>query len=402
MLNVEDSGIRKLYCYFSDYVLWSHVDFSFFRIILRKERKMTTFLLLIQALIIPLLMAVRPEVSLAADYEIVKVIEVGPCDGGPMSWPLKWSPDGTKLAYFYNNSLYISDTLGHSTEVTHFDLYPYSYEWLSDYEVIIHIMNNPVPQPHKLVKVDVKTGQVTVLEEFTRRLGIRYENDPKSFDGPSLTAEGRVYYRTNVIRANVFDSAKQSEPEPIVFPESAYPRKTDSLPPDKNHFLSWGKDGLYMIRCDLTDSVKIASEAKHPIQLPPAINTDESLCMIRCKICSLDDAIYVAVDTFLTRHKGVIGYSCLYYSFNPHDNEVLFQLGCEKNENLEKGLPYDETKSYEEFNIATFNYAINRLTILDPLIGHKNCQAPTYAPDGLKIAFLSGGSAYIMYRRAKI
>jgi hypothetical protein len=336
-----------------------------------------------------------------AEYEITKIIEVGPTDRAPTVWPLKWSPDGAQLAYFLNRSLYISDTLGNSREITHFELFPHRYEWLSDYEIIIHLQKYTVPQPHKLVKVDVKTSQVSVLEEYTRRLGIRARNNPNSFAGPFLTVEGRLYYRTNVLRATVYDPAIQSEPMPVIFPESAYPRKTVAPAPEENHILSWGKDGLYMIKGDLSDSTEIAPKQRHPVKTPVANSKDQLYYMIHSKICNFKDTICISLDTFLTRYAGVIGYDFLYYSFNPRDEEILFELICEKNENLEKGMPYDERKSYEEFSMATFNYAANRLTVLDSLIDLQGCMTPTYAPDGLKIAFLHGGNAHIMYRRIR-
>jgi len=41
--------------------------------------------------------------SHALDFTITKVIDVGPGQAEPMTWPLKWSPDGTKLAFFNGN-----------------------------------------------------------------------------------------------------------------------------------------------------------------------------------------------------------------------------------------------------------------------------------------------------------
>jgi hypothetical protein len=338
----------------------------------------------------------------AAEYEITKIIEVGPTDRAPTVWPLKWSPDGTRLAYFLNRSLYISDTLGNSREIIHFDLFPHRYEWLSDNEIIIHLTNyRTESEVNRLVKVDIGNKQLSLLAEYTCGLGIREKNDPNSFAGPFLTVEGRLYYRTNVIRATVYDPEIQSEPMPVIFPESAYPRKTEAPAPEQNHILSWGKDGLYMIKGDLSDSTEIAPKQRHPVKTPIASSKDQLYYMIHSKICNFKDTICISLDTFLIRYTGVIGYDFLYYSFNPRGEEVLFELICEKNENLEKGMAYDERKSYEEFSMATFNYATNRLTILDSLIDLQGCRTPTYAPDGLKIAFLHGGNAHIMYRRIK-
>ncbi len=36
----------------------------------------------------------------AQEFKVDKVIEIGPADWVPLSWPIKWSPDGTKISYF--------------------------------------------------------------------------------------------------------------------------------------------------------------------------------------------------------------------------------------------------------------------------------------------------------------
>lgn len=163
----------------------------------------------------------------------------------------------------------------------------------------------------------------------------------------------------------------------------------------------WGKDGLYLVYGDLSDSIRVSTKEMTPVKLPPAVSTDKKLFMVHSKICDFENSECISIDSFLPRPIGVLGYGFLYYSFNPLDSEVLFELGCEKNRNLEDGKPYDERESYEEFSIATFNYVDNKLTVLDSLIDLNSCRSPTYSPDGLKIAFMSGRNVYVMYRGVK-
>lgn len=324
----------------------------------------------------------------AKDYNINKVIEVGQSDLAPISSPLKWSPDGTKLAYFFNQSLYLSDTLGNSREITHFDLFAHRFEWLSDFEIVIHLQNySSEPLFHKLIKVDINRIELSILRQFTRRRGVRLDNDLNSFMGPFLTVEGRLYYRTNVIRATILDSVKKREPRPIVFPESDYPTKLQNLASDKNHILSWGKDGLYMIKCDLSDSVRIAHKPYGYMPFPPTLSPDRSYYAQGGTILRVIDSTYIVMDTIVKQFPPNTGATdFMYVSFNPIESEVLFNL------------VFHDADNYEVHRVGTFDYVTNEFTIIDTLIGMEGCRSPAYAAGGKKIAFLHDGKVHILYR----
>ena len=338
----------------------------------------------------------------AGEYEITRIIEVGPAQPVPMTWPLKWSPDGTKLAFFNNNTLFLSDTLGNCKEIVTLDLTPHRYAWLSNNEIILKLMDNEIRlKLFRLVKLDINTGIMITLEEYYSKMGTRLKNNPKSFDGPGLTIEGRVFYRTNIQRSTVIPRKENTESCPIVFPESDYKQVDDSIPPEKNHFINLNNDGFHLITCDFSDTLKLFPAGTFPVRLSPTISQDQKHLMVHSKVCNLESKECISINSVLPFPTGVLGYGFLYYSFNPNDSEVLFQLIRNKNISPKEDISYDEWEIEEEYSMAIFDYETKSLTVLDSLIGYENCLAPAFSPDGNKIAFISKGKCHIMYREEK-
>lgn len=128
--------------------------------------------------------------SYALDFEITEVIEVGPAGGGPMYRPVRWSPDGSMIAYFRGHTLMVADTLGSSREIITIDYQGRDFEWVNDSEIVF--AQRPVKaQDGKTFRLSSVTlsGVETVLEEeSTSRFG------RPAFHGPSITPSGVVYY----------------------------------------------------------------------------------------------------------------------------------------------------------------------------------------------------------------
>ncbi len=127
-------------------------------------------------------------------YEITKVIAVDSADFRPLTGALRWSPDGTKLAYFKQGRLMLSDTLGNVRQVTTGKFGVHLYEWLSDNEIVLTDRQFPGDRSNifKVVHVDLASGQATVLDECV--LGFGPKRTSWSLNGPYRSVQGNVYY----------------------------------------------------------------------------------------------------------------------------------------------------------------------------------------------------------------
>ncbi len=334
------------------------------------------------------------DTSMSADYEITKVIEVGPCTGEPSLTPLRWSPDGKYVAYFLNGTLMISDSLGNSSAITKFDYAPRRYEWLSRKELVLHLMEWDVKSAlnQQLVRVDVETKEVFTLLTHISESGARSTDEEESFDGPWLTAEGHLYVRTNVIRATNKPAGKALLNERVLFFESRYSdAKADSFGRN-DHIVFWEDDGMYLSKADFSQESQLASREKHPIQLPVIINSDLTYYMVHWSICRISDSSCINILNNIKKHPvEKFLTDPIYYSFNPQMPEVLI------------GFVYELDEFNEIWRMGTFNYNNLNFTMLDDEINMFGCRAPAYSPDGLQIAFISpNNSLCILYRKMKL
>ncbi len=328
-----------------------------------------------------LLLFVFAGICQAVDFSIPLVTTVDSADPAPSIRPLKWSPDGSKLSYLQRGYLMIWDTLGNINRVKEIELAPDLYEWLSNDEIIISTGSlNQNISTQRLSVIDINDGSETRLKECTRDIYSPVSSDTAQFDGPFLTVEGNAYYR-------IVDGA--GEPN-LIIPQSKYKPNDKAISLPENHVLHWGNDGLYLVKADLSDSARLSPRPYPGVEETPVINSDKSYIMAGGTIERLADSVIVILDT-LVKDGPPKAPGCGFHfsSFNPKGAEVLFEMGC----------PRDET--YIGNRIGTFDYLSGRLTILDTLVGIGNCTFPVYAPDGRRIAFLADQQAYIILHGGK-
>jgi len=319
----------------------------------------------------------------AGEYEIVKTVKVGPCSSEPMLGPFKWSPDGSRLAFFGSKSLLLSDTLANSTTITEFSSYPHRFEWVNDNELCLHLQSSFAEDSvlNKLVLFDIENKTTTLLDEFWQYKFFPSRSEPlHEFDGPRVTLEGNLYYtHTTINRASSADG-KTNERRLIKADKDA------SL--ENNHVLCWGDDGLYRVNLLWADSVRIAPKPYRYIPFTPVLNHDGTLALLGETLIELKDS--TAYNYYWkVRPEPDSGVYCglAYVSFNPRSEEILFQLACDNGD-----------KTIAD-SIGVYNYLTTEMTIFSPPDGNDRCWTPVYAPDGNKIAFWSDGNLYIMYRR---
>ena len=192
------------------------------------------------------------------DYKITKVVEIGPADPVPFIGPLKWSPDGQWISYFHKGYLMLSDTLGQSHQVCKMEMMPWKYEWLSNNEIVIHSKISRNGQSHfKLSIIDISTEGENIIIDKTESWQDQVEKDLPSYDGPRKTLEGNVLYL-----------AKNKSGIKAYLVAGKYGNSQESLNLNDNHIISWGEDGLYVVRTDFNDSIKIACFAVDLQRIP--------------------------------------------------------------------------------------------------------------------------------------
>lgn len=318
--------------------------------------------------------------SEAEDLQVTKVIEVGEASWVPYEIPLKFSPDGSKLAYFRGWSLVVSDTMGNNRQICEFELKPYLYEWLSEDEIIVTIYKHKkASDTRQLLHIDLQTGEKEILREYTRPLLGEKSNEP-SFRGPLKTVEGNLYCRLEN------DTRREA-----IFPKSKYKNHQKTILAEENHFLTWGDDGVYKVTTDFSDSIRLGPKPYSHIPLPPTYNNGLSYVIYNGKLLRFSDSTVIDINSYLTYIPQNTKYcGATFPQFNPTGDEIVFNQNCYGED--------ENNNDYETDMVGIFNIESKKITMLDTLINLQACQAPSYAPDGLKIALLSDRKVYIIYR----
>jgi len=325
--------------------------------------------------------------SYSLNFEITDVIEISPTSEGHLLTPAKWSPDGSMLAYFFSESLYISDTLGNSRKIIDIDMQPRRFEWLSNNEIALqqkqYRENRDIYQVVK--RIDIKSGKEVILAEalVNTTLPLDELNNQLEIDKLKKTVEGTAYY-----------SQKTGTSKTFKLVESPEALKNDGKSRSGNeHFLRTGTDALYMVQINQKDSIKISNKRYEGYMgLPMHLSPDRKYIMFGGNIVRLADDKLIILDTLATvldKPEGTFGCGFGSESFNPAASEVAFRLTC------------DDGHSVVVRRIGVFDYSTNEFTILNPLLGLNNCSRPAYSPDGRRISFISNGVLYFMVREIK-
>ena len=326
-----------------------------------------------------------------AGYKVTRVVEVGPAVGLACGGAVKWSPDGTRVAYFANNYLMVSDTLGNSRQVAPISsgLYPMRAEWVSDNEFAVNLGDrlNTDSALYRLVVYNVLEGSERLVQECWRTPWSLLPGHT-GYDGPYLTAEGNAYYIDIVIsgleegtfedrlRSSVFTTTKL----PLSSSKAAYLQS--------NHLQVWGEDGLYLVDWSGGDSIRLCEDrATNALRMGTAVSADRSWIFRRGRLINRITPDTIDVASFAGEPPpNTEGCGFLSITFNPNGEELLFEHFCEGGE------------TYVVNRIATFDYSTNEFTLLDTLTGIQGGTFPVYAPDGRMIAFFAQNKAYIIWR----
>ncbi len=329
-----------------------------------------------------ILVILSSSVCMAAGYEITKVVEVGPLNGGPLYSPIKWSPDGNRVAYFSFGYLMIADTLGNSRRAAKVEMSPGRFEWLSHQEILVYEKAGDDTIFTRLTNFNINTGERTVLAECVRRRGYQPKPEQTWVEGPYLTLEGNAYYYVEKDGGRQLHLVQSAYKEQVLPEKNHIYRRTGSYSPET------GGD-VYVVRADLKDSIRAFDRSYSDSVRSP----NRSHILMRGVITRLADSSLIIMNSLIGEYpEGTVGCDFPWASLNPRATEALFCVSCDDGQELD---PYIVNR------IGTINYATNEFTILDTLIGIDNGMAPTYAPDGRNIAFFANGKLYIIKRREK-
>jgi len=337
------------------------------------------------------LMIVGVSQGQAGGYKVTKVIEVGPAATViGMSGSVKWSPDGTMLAYFANNFLMVSDTLGNSRQVAAIsEQYPVRAEWASDTEFAVRLKGEKRSDStlYQLMVYDIVSGKSRLVDEYWRH---RWSLMPGNvcFEGPYVTLEGNAYYlRVNITgdeKGDMIDRRKSARFEREKLPVST--RKAAALQQD--HLIRWDADSVYRVSWMTADSERRYADRVHsPLHPGTTVSASgvhifrDGTLVNRTTSDTIDVRAYAGVAPLNTHSCGF-----LRPVFNPVAPELLFQYYCEGED------PYVVDR------VGTFNYETREFVLLDTLTAFGAWQLPEYAPNGRMIALTSGYKAYIVWR----
>ena len=147
----------------------------------------------------------------AQQPHITDVIKVCEFSARPFGRAVKWSPDGSRIAFFKDGSLCTADTLGRLLEIKKLDLNIREFEWLDTQRICLaqSLEEKGAVSQFRVSVVDLN-GVETLLESAKLERPKR-----PSFGGPIRTPAGHVYYRPDQSLRNgvvVLSSPGKSQP----------------------------------------------------------------------------------------------------------------------------------------------------------------------------------------------
>jgi len=302
----------------------------------------------------------------AADIKVAEVIEIGPCGGGPLFRPVKWSPDGSMIAYFNGQKLMVADTLGKTREVFTIDYVARPFEWISDSEIVVYqreFNNNPY-RMHKLSIITLSGTETVLAEEKVPKSNI---SSKPSFSPPRKTPSGIVYY----------DSYASPAYGPQVLTRAD---KNRSISPSEHYYVRLVGNRLCKISLDDKDTSTVLQGRYAGV----VVNEDYSMVLADGEISALlynvntksCDTIYAPeVQTRDDVYCGVMG-----YEFHPSNEYVIYFAPCDEK------YGHNTTKRA----ICLYDLSTKQSTVLSPLTSSEHEVSPQFSPNGRYFSFLAG------------
>jgi hypothetical protein len=228
---------------------------------------------------------------------------------------------------------------------------------------------------------NIETDELSILEEFIRYKFYHDRTGTIYFIGPYKTIEGVLYYnKTEYFSDSWTENIKNS---------CQIVGKYDNPDSIDAHIFRWGNGGLYEIDIVNYDSTLFYSLPGHNYRGGALINKAGTHLLHGSTLININNKSLSEIpkDSFdEIKDADDCGFNSLFFS--PNIPEILFRISCDNFE-------IEETVARR---IGTYNYQTNTIRLLSPFKDERDCLAPFYHPDGKKIAFLSDGRAYIIYR----
>jgi len=254
------------------------------------------------------------------------------------------------------------------------DMQPNRFEWLSDLEIMVAMGNNTAHELNRRIDlIDISVSEQVNISTFRKDFPLARTHDLVDgyTEGPYLSIQGYPYYLKYL----------NGEKIPAI-PDSKYKAKPD---PQKLYFYRMHGNDRYLIRLDLKDSI-ISIDKSY---IDTASGRNKNIFISNSIISDLKGSITCILDT-IPAIKSLINesYVCgiLWESLNPEFDEVLFTLAC------------DTSHDYGMGQAMYYNFETKLVTIIDTLLGLKDCHNTIYSPNGKNIAVLCDKRCFLIMR----
>ena len=303
------------------------------------------------------------------------LINVGKCDGAFV--PIKWSPDGSRIAFFRDGKIVLCDTLGAQRTLQARTFRVRVFDWIDNDELLIYdaLALNRDSVVYELLRVQLHNETISSLDVYRRYLhGIVSGRADVGAPLPHRTTEGLLYYIKHVAGGD---------------PQTVYPgnqatvdsRSSRALPSARQTVLRALTDGLYLVSLDQKDTTLVYSR---PIK-NSIINRFHTYIMAGGTIIRLRDGRQTVLDTMFTGlPDSTYGCGIGRISFAPSRDMVAFTRFC------------DDGHNYEVSQAGLYDISTDKLILLDDMTGSSNCRAPSVSATGHHVALRCGAFAYIL------
>ena len=303
------------------------------------------------------------------DYQ---VIVVGAGDHGAC----KWSPDGTKLAFFRDKTLCISDTLGQVTQVADIQYRPSRFDWIDD-SLLAVLQGERLPadsiaagKPQHCLLSEIRLdGQVKTLHEETV-----YQPTQQSMDLEKAVG-GTLYIKKRISRG-VYKRE--------ILPEySVGSLKTRA---SADFTLGIYDAGIYRIDLTTGDSTLLLKNdnfyVPYTANAYAALNYGRDLLLVsHGRLVPLNrlDTLPLNLEQYLCAiPEGLAGCGFTDFYFCPQSNFLVFVEGCDDGVNKVIG------------HICSFDYDTRTFIRYPSLTGSDQELRPVLSSDCRHMAILSG------------